>query len=241
MNLLLLSLLFAGKKDEQIVELQRQVADLQQQLIQCQNDRLACETRNPAPPDALEEAKAAELYDKAMEHVEAWEGEQARVLIDQILSDYGKTRAAAKAMRVYQELAVVGQPAPAIGPEVDFWFRGQGDYNPTGMTLVVFWEAWCPHCKREMPALDAWTASLRAEGSLTVIGITKVTKSSTNDTVNAFIEEQGIGFPIAKDRGGLHEAYNVSGIPAAAVVQDGVIVWRGHPGRLDEAMLRSHL
>jgi hypothetical protein len=28
------------------------------------------------------------------------------------------------------------------------------------------------------------------------------------------------------------EAFNVSGIPAAAIVKDGKIVWRGHPARL---------
>jgi hypothetical protein len=35
--------------------------------------------------------------------------------------------------------------------------------------------------------------------------------------------------------------FNVSGIPAAAVVKDGVVVWRGHPARLNNDILTGML
>ena len=44
----------------------------------------------------------------------------------------------------------------------------------------------------------------------------------------------------AKGNGALSQHMNVSGIPAAAVVKDGVVIWRGHPARLDETVLRAN-
>jgi hypothetical protein len=35
--------------------------------------------------------------------------------------------------------------------------------------------------------------------------------------------------------------FGVSGIPAAAVVKGGKVVWRGHPARLSEQMLKDWL
>jgi hypothetical protein len=40
---------------------------------------------------------------------------------------------------------------------------------------------------------------------------------------------------VAKENGQVAPRFNVSGIPAAAVVRDGVIVWRGNPAGLSEA------
>ena len=239
--MLLVALLFAGRKDVQILQLQQQVQELQQQLIACESDRQACEAQSAGPPTVEQSAQAAALYERAMAHLEAWEGQQASALVEQILVEYPNTRSATSARRLQPEVELIGEPAPALAQHLDFWFSGHADYDPTGLTLLVFWEAWCPHCTRELPLLDDWTEGLRAEGAMTVIGLTKVTKSSTNESVHAFIAEHAIGFPIARDRGGLHEAFNVSGIPAAAVVRDGVIAWRGHPARLNEEILRSQL
>ena len=45
----------------------------------------------------------------------------------------------------------------------------------------------------------------------------------------------------AKENGDLSKHFNVSGIPAAAVVKGGKIVWRGHPGRLSDDMINGWL
>jgi hypothetical protein len=47
-----------------------------------------------------------------------------------------------------------------------------------------------------------------------------------------------VKFPVAKEKeGSLSNAFNVTGIPAAALVKGGKVIWRGHPGRLDDATL----
>jgi thioredoxin-like negative regulator of GroEL len=50
-----------------------------------------------------------------------------------------------------------------------------------------------------------------------------------------------VDYPIAKETGELSRYFNVSGIPAAAVIKDGKVVWRGHPAQLKEDQLKSWL
>ena len=108
------------------------------------------------------------------------------------------------------------------------------------VTLLAFWEAWCPHCQREVPELEATYKSLSPQG-LQIVGLTKITKSATEEKVTEFIKEKGVTYPMAKETGALSEYFGVSGIPAAAVVKDGKVVWRGHPARLDEETLKAWL
>ena len=157
------------------------------------------------------------------------------------MQKYGNTQAAKSARRTYQELQVVGKAIPADWG-IEKWFQGESDVNLDGAntTLVVFWETWCPHCQREVPKLQALYDSLRGDG-LQVVGLTKINKSSTADKVSDFIKAQNVNYPIAKENGSASTHFGVSGIPAAAVVKDGKVIWRGHPARLSEAQLKGWL
>ena len=55
--------------------------------------------------------------------------------------------------------------------------------------------------------------------------------ASGSEKVNEFLQEQTVNYPTAKEDGTLSKHFNVSGIPAAAAVKDGKVIWRGHPGR----------
>ena len=46
---------------------------------------------------------------------------------------------------------MIGREAGSL--DVDKWFVGNTSFDSGEATLVVFWEIWCPHCKREMPEL----------------------------------------------------------------------------------------
>jgi len=60
--------------------------------------------------------------------------------------------------------------------------------------------------------------------------------------VTAFLSEQKVTYPIAKEQGdSMSKAYGVKGIPAAAVVKDGKVVWRGHPAKLTDDMIKGWL
>jgi cytochrome c-type biogenesis protein len=122
---------------------------------------------------------------------------------------------------------------------MDKWFNGSdGALNlESGSTLVVFWEVWCPHCKREVPKIQATYEKF--QGKMNVVGLTKVTKSATDEKVTDFIKEQKLTYPIAKETGDASQAFAVSGIPAAAIVKDGEVVWRGHPGKLTDDLINK--
>ena len=69
-----------------------------------------------------------------------------------------------------------------------------------------------------------------------IVGLTRLTKSSTQEKVEAFVAEHELNYPVAKENGKIAPLFNVSGIPAGAVVKDGEIIWRGHPGKLNDAL-----
>ncbi|MCB9797958.1 MAG: TlpA family protein disulfide reductase [Alphaproteobacteria bacterium] len=168
------------------------------------------------------------LYQQLDAATQAMDWDKARALLDKAKAEAGHTRVASRFARVAEEIAVIGKPAPAL--EVERWYQGQTDLNQGKATLVVFWEEWCPHCRREVPALEATYEQLSGEG-LNVVALTRITRSSTEEKVQTFIRDSGLTYPVARlgdDK--MNEAFGVSGIPAAAVVVDGEIAWRGHRG-----------
>lgn len=72
-----------------------------------------------------------------------------------------------------------------------------------------------------------------------MLGITKVTQTATDEKVRAYLEQNQIQFPVGKEAGAPSSYFNVKGIPAAAILKGGKVVWRGHPIRLsNELVLR---
>ena len=74
-----------------------------------------------------------------------------------------------------------------------------------------------------------------------MVGLTKLTRGKSKEEAMSFLQENNVTYPVAKESGDLSKHFNVSGIPAAAVVKDGTIVWRGHPARLTDDMLNGWL
>ncbi|MCB9746256.1 MAG: TlpA family protein disulfide reductase [Alphaproteobacteria bacterium] len=214
--------------------LQMQLALSEAKLVQAEaalgqcSQALSSAGRAPGP-SAVEEEEAMQLYNALNTAVGEGRVDEARQLLDELLRDYPDTRIASRAVRLKQELDVIGLPAPVL--EVDEWWQ-QERAGWGRVTVVIFFEVWCPHCRREVPALQSHYAELAPRG-LEVMALTRLTKSSTWESTQEFIDEQGLSYPIGKENGSMAEYFKVSGIPAAAVIQDGEIVWRGHPGRLD--------
>ena len=193
--------------------------------------------RGPAP-DAEREAAAAALVTQLQERRAGGDIAGALAIAQQVARDYADTRAARSVSRFIDELAVVGTPAAPIA--VSSWMQGQASYADAPVTLLIFFEEWCPHCRRELPSLAQRAAALRARG-VNVVGLTKITKSSTDEGVRAFLAENAVGFPIGKEDGAMSLAFKVTGIPAAALVRDGTVIWRGHPAQLTDERLAATL
>lgn len=196
------------------------------------------ETPAPTGPTVTEEAAEAALLE-AYAAVQRGDIAAARTQVDLLLRDAPTTDAATYAQRLRQELDLVGRPAAPL--EVERWFQGSAALDANGTTLLIFFEAWCPHCQEEAPRV-AEIASRFGPKGLVVVALTKETRGATDAMVTAFIHLHDWSFPVAKEREDtLSVAYGVEGVPAAALVKDGVIVWRGSPTVLSDEVLAAAL
>jgi hypothetical protein len=103
-------------------------------------------------------------------------------------------------------------------------FQGSVDVRGEGTKILVFWEAWCPFSIRAVPGLDEIYRTYRSSG-LEVLGLTRITRSSTVARVEEFIEEKGISFAVAKDNGRAWTWFECRGTPWITLVRDGKVIW----------------
>ena len=109
----------------------------------------------------------------------------------------------------------------------DIWYV-DGDVNvESGLTLLVFWERWCPHCKRELPKLNQIHERYANRG-LKLIGLTRMTRKGTDQDAMQILQDYEVQYPTAKENGEISKLFRVRGIPTAAVLKDGVVIWRGN-------------
>jgi thiol-disulfide isomerase/thioredoxin len=244
---------FAGKKqNEQVEQLEARVAELEAQVQALQkalDDTTAQLSTEMDQKIDVAMQEFAQRETKAAQELRAintlaGQGKQleAKERMGAFFKKYAGTNAIKSAARLNQELAVVGKNAP---PKLNLekWYSGEEgsvDLSAEGTHLLVFFETWCPHCKREVPKLRTTYDKFKDKG-LSIVGLTKVTKSSTDEKVVQFVEQHKLVFPVVKERGDVSQYFNVAGVPAAAVVKDGKVIWRGHPATLNDSMIQSWL
>lgn len=221
---------------DKVAKLEQKINDLEKKVDAAPAGRGAGAAR--AEMDPAKEQGAREKIGEIQSKVADLDFEAAKSLCNEAQAEFGATQTFRRGGRVCQEVQVVGTDAAEL--EVEKWFSGQASLGDSPATLLVFWEAWCPHCKREVPKIEA--TYNKYKGRMNVVGLTKVNRSATDEKVEAFIQEHNLSYPVAKEKAGnLSQSYNVSGVPAAAIVKDGKVVWRGHPARLDDATLEKLL
>jgi thiol-disulfide isomerase/thioredoxin len=83
------------------------------------------------------------------------------------------------------------------------------------VVLLNFWATWCAPCREEMPALETLSRELGPRG-LAVVG---VNFKEPKPTVEAFVREHRLGFPMLLDaEGRMVERYQVFALPVTVVV-----------------------
>lgn len=219
--------------------LEKRVADLEAKVAE-HTEALAKGGAAAAGADDAQAAEQAamELYRGANDKFKAGDNEGAKAALEQLMKEHGGTRVAQAGQRLLDQLEVVGKSVASL--EIDEWYQGEVALADSTATLLVFWEVWCPHCKREVPKLEETFNSYKGKG-LGVVGLTKQSRGKTPEDVKAFIAENNISYPIAKENGSMSELFGVSGVPAAAVVKGGKVVWRGHPAQLNDELINSWL
>jgi thiol-disulfide isomerase/thioredoxin len=137
-----------------------------------------------------------------------------------------------------EEMAIIGT---TVGePGILAWLQGQDRLADHKLTLLVFFEVWCPHCKRELPRLEGLRKDWGEQG-VGVIGLTSLSRGKTQEEVRAFAASERISYALGHADPQTWELYQVTGVPAIAVIRGGVVVWRGHPASITDEMMRTWL
>jgi len=221
--------------EQRIAELETKVTTLEEQAKKAPAARAA-----NAPPqvDQKREQEAATKYNEIRNAIKEMKIDEAKAQIAALEKDYSDTRAGRAIRKTKAELEVYGKDA--IDLKVEKWYTKQTDMKSGKATMLVFWEVWCPHCKREVPKLQAMYDKYNSQG-FNMVGLTRITKSATEESVAAFVKDNNISYPVAKQDGEeMSRHYGIGGIPAAAVVRDGKVIWRGHPAQITEDMIEQH-
>ena len=243
-KMLLSALLFTGcATADQVKELNEKVEAMEKKVAELEKAPKTAAPAQAAAADAnTEDETAAQALLKEMQEAMGKNDiTAAKAKYAEIEKKYSATRTFRRASKMGKELEVFGKKAPA-SLTVDEWYIGDASAVnlSKGVSLLVFWEVWCPHCKREVPNVQKTYDTYKSKG-LQLVGLTKLTRGKSKEEAMSFLQEKNVTYPIAKEDGSLSSHFNVSGIPAAAVVKDGTIVWRGHPARLTDEMLTGWL
>ena len=247
-SLLLITLLihvsFAQETEES--NLKKEIQKLTERLNELEKDILPRLTEVEKQVEVVYAEKKLEIdsknaYNEINALVAQAKFDDAKAKVADFMKNYGATKYARGVARFQQELGVIGKESPKEWG-IEKWFQGENeiDLNGSSTTVLVFWELWCPHCVREVPKLQELYKKQKENG-LQLVGLTKLSKSSTEEKLTDFINEKQVQYPIAKEDGSISKYFNVSGVPAAAVIRNGEVVWRGHPARLGEDLIQSWL
>lgn|GEM_PF-281634 len=110
--------------------------------------------------------------------------------------------------------------------------------------LVNFWATWCPPCRREMPWLQKAHDNYKDQGLvlLAVDGGEKVPPSMAEETIQRYVTQSGLTFPILWGDAAyqLQNDWSVYGLPATFLIDTEGVVRLVHTGMFPNNATLDH-
>lgn len=94
------------------------------------------------------------------------------------------------------------------------------------VVVIEFWATWCPPCRESVPEVNTLYARFKDKNfRLLAIAVDKGADALSG--VRAFVEEQGVSYPVLLDDGEASKSYSVMSIPVLFIVdKEGKVVKR---------------
>jgi len=146
---------------------------------------------------------------------ESWYTESSKSYLAAALISQGKLE---EAVELYGNFPTY----PALDKEYDI--QGNLDADKSDVLLIVFWEEWCPYCDKRMRKLEELYRQYRNYG-INMVGVTRITKTSTKPDCEAFLRRNNITYPVIKEGGKAFSHFNCSGVPSVRLVYKGNLIW----------------
>jgi hypothetical protein len=103
-------------------------------------------------------------------------------------------------------------------------FNGDFDLKSKPFQLLIFFETWCPFSHQAMIRFEEVNRQYSQFG-LNVLGLTKITKSSSEEEVERYLAENEISFATFKENGRSWNYFRCDGTPSIRLLCKGYLIW----------------
>jgi peroxiredoxin len=85
--------------------------------------------------------------------------------------------------------------------------------------ILNFWATWCPPCKAEMPHMQEYHENYHEKANVEILAVNLTTIDEGKPTIEKFVEEYGLAFPIPLDEEGTQGTiYQAQTIPTSYII-----------------------
>ncbi len=136
---------------------------------------------------------------------------------------------------IAQKSPKLGEPAPEI--HITKWLQGETDLK--GKTLfLTFFESWCGNCIRIVKQMNELEKKYSSDDFVFLY-----LSSENLSRIERYLKRAVILPSVVHDKGDATiKSYRVTGVPESFIInKDGILVWRGHPGKLTDKHFDDYL
>ncbi|MBN1627294.1 MAG: redoxin domain-containing protein [Deltaproteobacteria bacterium] len=130
----------------------------------------------------------------------------------------------------------IGEPAPSL--EGTHWIKGKAYDFKKQVTIVEFWRTTCGSCRSQIPHLTSLQHTYGDRLSVITVSRDSVEKLEEYIKANGDQMDFAVG-SVTKEVGDTYMS-GVPGVPYAFIInRDGLIVWKGHPSKIDDILSKT--